>query len=140
MNNIIQLDTAITVSIIAMIAAILGPSVSAAISSYFSYKTKKVELLFKAKSDAYNKLIEIAATDIISPSNDNIKRLHQITMNAALYSTAKTAEKIANYTKAIIMQSDDTEVALAQKNAIQAMHNELVTYRKLMGKTKEREN
>lgn len=116
-------------ALVAAIAAVVSPILTALIQTRNAYKIKAAEMFFSAKSDAYKRYLHCATEIKASPGGEATVELMDATAQAQLFSALDTQMKIGLYSKDLL-DFDTGEVpmsrlAASSTEAMFAMREEL---------------
>ena len=109
-------------ALIAAIAAVISPVLTAFINSRNAYKTKESELFFEAKSAAYRDYLRYATAIKASDLQEVTIGLTNATAQAQLFSSSDTQIKIGKYTASLLnFHAGETELSQLAADATSAM-------------------
>ena len=128
--NLTSSSITVVASIIAAIAAIIAPSVTAYINNRYQYRIKTIDLFFNAKLEAYQRFIKTASYTASNPSVEIQKALDDSMSCALLLSSRPTQVLLLKYTQALIHASDANQIGDLQAEAILSMQKDLYEFKK----------
>lgn len=126
------MNVTVIASLIAAIAAIIAPTVSAIITVRYQYKIKTIDLFFNAKLNAYQNLMESSSEYLLHANEKTVAadiELEKTAVSALLLSSPSTQESISLYVQSLITEQPPSVQGNEQGNVILAMQRDLYEFK-----------
>ncbi len=124
------MDVGVLVSMIAAIAAIIAPVLTAIITQRGARRIKQIEMFFLAKAQTYNAFLDVTSQFPPNPQYEDLRKLSLVFNQALLYSSRETGRKLALYVNFLKNGDVSDAESAAYLDAVSALKAELIQYQK----------